>query len=975
MAAPLHNLRNVYAPPSLPSAIPPGLLPGQVPVLRIFGTTSQNQKVCANIHMCYPYFFVPFPMDSIDPLRPERVIRLCQRFAVSLNHAICLALRQNPTGPTNAANFAGGTDPKHLHVVSVMLVKGTPFYGYHLGYSSFLKVSLANPSRVRVAVEQLHKPVVLGREWQPHEAHLSHVLQFMCDFDLYGCGLLDLSGGAFREPLPEPGSSQEGEPSSTVNTLTVREDMVYPMGLSPPRDTHCDLEIDVLPHQIMNRNRLQSRPLHHDFIELLHSPLDPEEKLVPAMKELWEDERRRRAAKGLATSESVMLPVSGGGRGRTLEELGYKIEGQEVDNKGGDWKISEELWDYISLRMANERKKRGLLSFNRVSKDLKSGVNGEKAKYDKVSCGCALPVTDLQWILTAFEAVSAHWPKPFRAKPTQQSVKQSSVLHRSSSVAPSSSPQLPSSPPLPEIEEEEANPFDVLATQASQDMPAKVEVDSDAVQVAEDEDDGDPEEQQHKEAVRLRAEEGLRIRATQAVDEDGDDEELDELLRQAIKGEERTPTRSRSQTPLSVGTMSTGRRREQRLRKLTEQAGFGDLSVIMDESFTLSSPSQNPFADPQTPTKQIKSQMPASNGSQVTPSSLVRRSFGSRSRTSGFRTARIASPTPAKPSPNALVLQESKRSITRWTPSPQSPTPKTRKAITPTPEEPLSEIKVGRSSSQKPPPNAQRTPAASMLAPPSAVTMRMLSATLPNTNRSSGSTESPTASKRPLTAALLLDDSSGSKESPSSAERRPKKRVRVSSPVVSLTPPQPSQSVPNGSGSSGGPELDPTSWEYAPRPPTLRAVVDTMTLEGVEPVEYRDPFYSNPEDVPPRPKLFAGRAFRLKGNDVQELRPFEYTTEFTGANTWLKTRRLEQARADYGWEYAPVPPSLRTVIDYCKGKDEEIAASMAAASASQLARPTQKNKFGFKFTQKKPEREQRNMSVLSIEVFGELRKS
>jgi len=51
-------------------------------------------------------------------------------------------------------------------------------------------------------MEQLRKPVVLGREWQPFEAHVNHVLQFMCDFDLYGCGWLELSGGTFRDPLP-----------------------------------------------------------------------------------------------------------------------------------------------------------------------------------------------------------------------------------------------------------------------------------------------------------------------------------------------------------------------------------------------------------------------------------------------------------------------------------------------------------------------------------------------------------------------------------------------------------------------------------------------------------------------------------------------------------------------------------------------------------------------------------------------------
>lgn len=200
MAGPLPTLIPHYTPSNLATAVPPGVTPHHLPVLRIFGTTQHLQKICANIHLCYPYFFVPFPMDSStpDPLRPERVVRICQRFAVSLNHAICLAMRQDPTG----GKYGGGTDPKHLHVVSVVLCKGVPFYGYHIGHSYFLKVSLVNPGRLYVALEQLRKPAVLGREWQPFEAHVNHVLQFMCDFDLYGCGWLELSGGTFREPLP-----------------------------------------------------------------------------------------------------------------------------------------------------------------------------------------------------------------------------------------------------------------------------------------------------------------------------------------------------------------------------------------------------------------------------------------------------------------------------------------------------------------------------------------------------------------------------------------------------------------------------------------------------------------------------------------------------------------------------------------------------------------------------------------------------
>jgi DNA polymerase zeta len=45
-------------------------------------------------------------------------------------------------------------------------------------------------------------------------------------------------------------------------------------------------------------------------------------------------------------------------------------------------------------------------------------------------------------------------------------------------------------------------------------------------------------------------------------------------------------------------------------------------------------------------------------------------------------------------------------------------------------------------------------------------------------------------------------------------------------------------------------------------------------------------------------------------------------------------------------------------------------------ATSQLARPTQKNKYGFKFSQKKKtketEREHQNMSVLALEIFGKL---
>lgn len=185
-------------------------------------------------------------------------------------------------------------------------------------------------------------------------------------------------GDPYDSPPPR------GIPPKTFNSLTVPDTMVYPPGASPSKDTFAPLEIDILPNQIMNRRRLKPRHLHHDFIELLRQPLDPKEKLVPAVAELWEDERRRRSAKGLSLAEEAMLPGGGMG-GRNMEELGYKVPGKEYEeNKGGNWKISDEFWEMISERMRTERNRKGKMSFERFSSDALQGREGEKRVFDRV---------------------------------------------------------------------------------------------------------------------------------------------------------------------------------------------------------------------------------------------------------------------------------------------------------------------------------------------------------------------------------------------------------------------------------------------------------------------------------------------------------------------------------------------------------------------------------------------------------------
>ncbi|WRT67197.1 uncharacterized protein IL334_004163 [Kwoniella shivajii] len=1114
LSAPLPTLRNLYVPTRFSTAIPVGNLPDKVPVIRIFGTTPSLQKICANIHLCYPYFYVPYPMDftsDSDPLRPEKVIKICQRFAVSLNHSICLASRQNPTSISNTNKYGGGVDPKHLHVISVMLVKGIPFYGYHIGYSYYLKVSLANPGKMYTALEQLRKPVVLGRIWQPHEAHMNHVLQFMCDFDLYGCGWLDVAGGRFREPLPEgdpyssPPSSPDGPPE-TFDTLTVPESMLYPTALSPPKDTFTPLEIDILPHHILNRQRLKPRNLHQDFIELLHSPLDPNEKLVPAVAELWEDERRRRSLRGLSLGSDAMMPGSGGMDGRSMQELGYKLPGtpnNQDENKGGNWKISDELWDFIKDRMDEERKKKGKLSFKGFSNEIAMGKSGEKKNYDK-------------WIMTTFQAVSAHWPRPPRLPKSTQKSKRSARSNKGSSqvqglsspaeasiaLSPSQNDQPPSSPTQAEIplvnlkgedpiqnghdsaidgrtveeessdeeEEEEENPFELFAmTQASQQVPFDLDVNSRIIHrnVSENDADADDENREnddypdeendnakrHAENVRHHVEEGQKFRATQMpkkqqIDEDGeedsdamyDDDEIDELFRQTVAAgfgsNQSTPRKNRfnigSVTPSSRASSASGNsggmytRRIERQKRMMEQAGLGDLDTIFDRSsVSLSSPGNPWDIRPQTPSKP---KTPISE--KPTPTTLMRNLFAKARHPS---VSPLNTPTKQKQmvtfdSPNVVMLPPLRRTVGDISSSPSpspSPLPDDQQ-LSQMHNEVISKLGISQDDledakeelkeisahlpeqdavdaffrpAQKTPTSlSTRSTASSKTSGEGKGQDQFLTPTLKGTKR--GFSPTYKNDEEELTPGATLVPSSAMRNLNEPSTVRARKRVRLATPpgVASQQPlipsnpnliPTPQSTDTTTTSRSSQPSVPTTTsdqanysssaWQFNSPPPLPQDVINSMEENGVPSAVYQQPYYSNPVDVPSRSKMFAGRMFALKGDTVKDLDDFESSFMTSSSSTkWLKGRKHNH-QWKFGWEYSHTPPTKRDVINWCDKEDiaNRIRLEKQTLLTSQLEKPTQKSKYGFKFSQKskskESEREHQNMSVLALEVFAQSR--
>lgn len=91
------------------------------------------------------------------------------------------------------------SDPSSRYIRTIHIVKGVHFYGFHCAWTPFLKIHLADPGLTYRVVTILRSGGVMQQKFAIYESHLSFILQFMCDFGLYGCGELEIAQAALRE--------------------------------------------------------------------------------------------------------------------------------------------------------------------------------------------------------------------------------------------------------------------------------------------------------------------------------------------------------------------------------------------------------------------------------------------------------------------------------------------------------------------------------------------------------------------------------------------------------------------------------------------------------------------------------------------------------------------------------------------------------------------------------------------------------
>jgi DNA polymerase zeta len=254
------------------------------------------------------------------------------RFHLSVDYALAISYRRN------------AYDGKAKFVARVTLVKGVPFYGFHVGYRYYLKLYMLNPMVMTRLADILRQGAVMKQVFQPYEAHLQYLLQWMADYNLYGCGYIDCRKVVFRSPVPEfedlDNSTHLWHDRSIPSEFVSSESELKKV-------SHCSLEVDICVQDILNRHDVRSRSLHHDFIERLN-PLAPDEKLVHSMAGLWRDETRRRKAK-ISNQDPGSSPFP--------PEVMISMSADPRNSQPGGWIHEQEYREKVMDLIAEERHK------------------------------------------------------------------------------------------------------------------------------------------------------------------------------------------------------------------------------------------------------------------------------------------------------------------------------------------------------------------------------------------------------------------------------------------------------------------------------------------------------------------------------------------------------------------------------------------------------------------------------------------
>jgi hypothetical protein len=157
------------------------------------------------------------------------------------------------------------------------------------------------------------------------------------------------------------------------------------------------------------------------------------------------------------------------------------------------------------------------------------------------------------------------------------------------------------------------------------------------------------------------------------------------------------------------------------------------------------------------------------------------------------------------------------------------------------------------------------------------------------------------------------------------------------------TPPRSHPGPLSSKASAGSTEKSATSFEYQCPAPTTAVLLDSW---GPVTTEYRDPHYSNPEDVPEHGRTVGDLYFHLEGGDGLPLKEWRGTDEESPSRLGTpdsasgdaeETQSSIDTTGITGWEYASAPPGRQAILRWLRySKDREEAEKKRRAKRSQV---------------------------------------
>ena len=816
----------------------------KVSVIRVFGATETGQKVLMHIHGAFQYLYIEYSGSLVE----EEVKTAIRTLQLSIDRALAESYRKKIE------------EGKYAYVAHISLVKGIPFYGFHVGYRFYLKIYVLNPLHMTRLADLLREGAVMKRVLQPYESHLQYLAQWMCDYNLYGCAYINCKKVKFRGPVPE---------FPELNTVLHRwHDRSIPSEFISdenvlPKQSHCSVEVDVHVEDILNRHDIQARALHHDFVERI-DPLPADAKLVQSMACLWKDETRRRKAR-LGLTDSDSSPFS--------REVLVTMSADTRNSQAGGW-IHEEEYRMKVAKLAEEEEEQS---------------DGRKVDFDNF----VKSVPSESTIKTALESVEDLYPEN-----------------------------------LPQID---LGPLD-RDTLADSLMAQQTElVDEAWIAGVRNEASSEPE-------VEVSTCHGQLTDGAQSISI------LGSINRRTEKSEtDVTP-------PISSSEFD-----ELGIRKA------GDLSHVSEDAFAI----PDEFLVPSNESDRPKRNNPGVLSSSEEPKRKKRRVLVDEMHllpdvdldsnlplgeveTSANANIGLSSNFQQRPAEDGVFKQRpDSQSSSQQTGSQPNGNLRDSKLMFPIVKDPNDTNTIMRLSQQS-------------------NTAMKLSQELQNASAISASTSQHTSSKK----------------SQSSSQKTP--IPAISSHLLPVL-----QAIPRNISASGS---NVKTMVFRGVCPSFSEVQTTMCKEGLPDIIYQSAYYSDETDVPDRQREYAGREFKLESNTIPYLPEFDATgmsPATYGRKPPVLLDEAQEEKADRKrrrlckiaqWNLADQPPTKAEVTAWLEhetwlgmtlGKNNE-KANNDTKILSQIDGPTQKNKHGFKYSQKyastSVQHETQYMSIMSLEV-------